>query len=94
MCGVCRAEALQSLLQLLGEKDLYDYYRDTYKVHGVDWTVGKARQVLDSWRRKFTQVRLLREVVDQWFPAREEFALNGQFQSFGDSWGHRLADST
>jgi len=55
---VCSAEALQSLLQLLGEKDLYDYHRDTYKVHGVDWTVDKARQVLDAWRRKFTQVSL------------------------------------
>jgi len=48
---------MQSLLQLLGEKDLYDYYRDTYKVHGVDWTVDTARRVLDAWRRKFTQVR-------------------------------------
>ena len=53
----CRAGAVQSLLQLLGEKDLYDYYRDTYKVHGVDWTVDTARRVLDAWRRKFTQVR-------------------------------------
>jgi len=60
---VYRAEALQSLLQLLGEKDLFDYHRDTYKVHGVDWTVDKARQVLDAWRRKFTQVRLFAVLV-------------------------------
>jgi len=55
--SVYRAEAVQSLLQLLGEKDLFDYHRDTFKVHGVDWSVDKARQVLDAWRRKFTQVR-------------------------------------
>ena len=56
------AEALQTLLQLLGEKDLYDYHRDTYKVHGIDWTVDKASRVLDAWRRKFTQVRLPRSL--------------------------------
>jgi len=47
---------MQTLIQLMGEKDLYDYYRDTYKVHGIDWTLEKARLVLDTWRRQFTQV--------------------------------------
>jgi len=56
VCCVFSADALQSLLQLLGEKDLYDYHRDTYKVHGIGWSVDKARQVLDAWRRKFTEV--------------------------------------
>jgi hypothetical protein len=41
----------------MGEKDFYEYHRDTYQVHGVDWTLEKARVVLDTWRRQFTEVR-------------------------------------
>ena len=52
----CRAEALQSIVQLMGEKDMFDYYKETYKVHGVDWTAKKAKQVLEAWQRRFTKV--------------------------------------
>jgi EST family sterol transporter len=53
------ANAIQSLLQLMGERDLYDFHRDTNKVlYMTDWSVSKARQVLDAWRRKFAQTVL------------------------------------
>lgn len=40
----------------MGEKDLYDYYNEDYKVHGIDWNQDKALQVLQAWQREFTQV--------------------------------------
>ena len=51
-----RAEALQSVVQLLGEKELYDYYSDQYKVHNINWSQDKAKKILEAWQRKFTQV--------------------------------------
>ena len=52
----CRAEAIQSVIQLLGEKELYDYYSDQYKVHSINWSQEKAKKILEAWQRKFTQV--------------------------------------
>ena len=55
ICFFCRAEALQSIIQLLGEKELYEVNRDQYRLHNVDWTQEKAKKVLEAWQRKFTQ---------------------------------------
>ncbi len=54
---ISRAEALQSVIQLLGEKELYDYYSDQYKVHSINWSPEKAKTILEAWQRKFTEVR-------------------------------------
>ena len=51
-----RAEALQSILQLMGEKQMFEYYQDDYKVHAIDWTMEKAKEVLQAWQRKFSKV--------------------------------------
>lgn len=63
MLNVCyvfyRAEALQTIIQLMGEKDMYDFWSDHYKVHNVDWTPQKARLVLDTWQRTFKQVSVM-----------------------------------
>ncbi|UYV80467.1 PTCH1 [Cordylochernes scorpioides] len=53
---IVRAEALQSVVQLLAEKQLYEVWKDSYKVHNQDWSVERARMVLEAWQRKFTQV--------------------------------------
>ncbi|BFZ16560.1 hypothetical protein BsWGS_19599 [Bradybaena similaris] len=53
---VVRVEALQSILQLMAEKDLFQYYEDTQKVAGIDWTQQKAKVVLEAFQRKFSQV--------------------------------------
>lgn len=52
----CRAHGLQTVIQLMGEKELFEYYVDDYKVHQIDWTPQKAALVLESWQRKFSQV--------------------------------------
>lgn len=51
-----RAHALQSVVQLMGEKELYEFWSDTYKVHHIDWTQEKAALVLDTWQRQFSSV--------------------------------------
>lgn len=53
------ARALQSVVQLMGEREMYEYWADHYKVHHVGWTQEKAAAVLDSWQRKFAAVSIL-----------------------------------
>ena len=38
----------------MGEKDLYDYWSDTYKVHSLDWSKEKAAAILREWQASFT----------------------------------------
>lgn len=51
-----RAEALQSVVLLMGEKDFFEYYAEDYKVHNLDWTQSAAKEILQTWQRKFTEV--------------------------------------
>ena len=41
-------------MQLMGEKDLYDYWSDTYKIHTLDWSRAKAADILAEWQAKFS----------------------------------------
>ena len=51
-----RAEALQSTIQLMGEQDMYDYWRKTSKVQDINnWSTEKAKLVLDMWQRRFKE---------------------------------------
>ncbi|XP_063841882.1 protein patched-like [Scylla paramamosain] len=52
---IVRAEALQSLVQLMGSKNLYEYFLDTYRVHHIDWSQEKAAMILEAWQDKFTE---------------------------------------
>ncbi|XP_012276019.1 protein patched isoform X2 [Orussus abietinus] len=53
-----RAAALQTVVQLMGERELYDFWANTYKVHHIDWSQEKASVVLETWQRAFSnQVR-------------------------------------
>ena len=47
---------MQSILQLMGEKEMFEYWSQTYRVHNLDWSQEKAALILDAWQRKFTQV--------------------------------------
>ncbi|XP_076637919.1 protein patched isoform X2 [Colletes latitarsis] len=49
-----RAAALQTVVQLMGERELYDFFAGTYKVHHIDWSQEKASQVLEIWQRAFS----------------------------------------
>lgn len=50
------AKALQTVVQLMGEREMYEYWSDHYKVHHVGWNQEKAAAVLDAWQRKFATV--------------------------------------
>lgn len=51
-----RAHALQTVVQLMGERELHEFWSDTYKVHHIDWSQEKAARVLDTWQKSFSQV--------------------------------------
>ena len=48
---------MQSVLQLMGEKEMYDYWSQTYRVHNLEWSQAKAADILDAWQKKFTEVK-------------------------------------
>ncbi|KAG8230581.1 hypothetical protein J437_LFUL004494, partial [Ladona fulva] len=52
---IVKAKALQTVVQLMGERELYEFWSDDYKVHHVDWTQEKASLVLDTWQRRFSE---------------------------------------
>lgn len=53
---IVRAKALQSIIQLMGEQNLFEYHQRTIKVQNVlDWSVNKARSILQAWQRKFSE---------------------------------------
>lgn len=54
-----RAKALQSVVQLMGEHELFEYYFGSYKVHQAGWSQEKASLVLNAWQKQFTQVSLI-----------------------------------
>ncbi|XP_037068599.1 LOW QUALITY PROTEIN: protein patched homolog 1-like [Pollicipes pollicipes] len=52
---IVRASALQTVIQLMGEKNLYEYWTDNWKTHNMDWSVPMAKAVLDAWQLKFSE---------------------------------------
>jgi len=50
------AEAIQSVIQLLGEKELYEYWSNSYKVLHFSWDQEKAALVIKTWQRKLFEV--------------------------------------
>lgn len=48
----------------MGEKDLYDYWSDTYKIHSLDWSTDKAAAILRNWQASFT-AEVARVVAEQ-----------------------------
>lgn len=50
-----QAKALQTVVQLMGAHEMYEYWSGTYKVHHIGWTTDKAALVLELWQKKFSQ---------------------------------------
>ncbi|XP_055690624.1 protein patched [Lutzomyia longipalpis] len=48
-----KVTALQSVVQLMGEREMYEYWNNHYKVHHVSWSPEKATAVLTAWQKKF-----------------------------------------
>ncbi|XP_063929416.1 protein patched isoform X2 [Zophobas morio] len=49
------AKALQTVVQLMGEHELFEYWSGHYKVHHIGWNQEKATTVLNAWQKKFAQ---------------------------------------
>ncbi|XP_034941243.1 protein patched [Chelonus insularis] len=52
---IIQAAALQSVVQLMTARELYEYHSHSYKVHHIDWSQEKASQILDKWQRAFNK---------------------------------------
>ncbi|XP_033636690.1 protein patched homolog 1-like isoform X1 [Asterias rubens] len=50
------AEAIQSIVQLKGQKEMYNAWKGNYKVDEIRWTPEKAGAIVEEWQRKFTEV--------------------------------------
>ncbi|NP_001310737.1 protein patched-like [Parasteatoda tepidariorum] len=53
---IVKAEALQTIVQLMAEKEKFEYWRDHIKVHNLDWSIDKAKKVIEAWQRKFNEI--------------------------------------
>lgn len=52
---IIKGEALQTIIQLMGEREMFEYWKSTYKTHNLDWSLEKAKIILEKWQRKFSQ---------------------------------------
>lgn len=53
MGGYSRAEALQTILQVMGEQEMYEFHEG---IKEFDWTKETAKEILEAWQRKFAEV--------------------------------------
>lgn len=49
------AKALQTVVQLMGEHELFEFWSGHYKVHHIGWNQERASLVLNAWQKKFAQ---------------------------------------
>ena len=47
------AGGLQSMVQLMSPKDMFDYWSSTYKVTSINWSVDKAKEILGQFQSRF-----------------------------------------
>lgn len=43
---------------LMSPKQLYEHFKDDYEIHDINWNEEKATAILESWQRKFVEVRV------------------------------------
>lgn len=55
----CSAEALQTTFLLMSPKQLYEHFKDNYEIHNINWNEEKAKAIIESWQREFTEVQYL-----------------------------------
>jgi patched 1 protein len=51
---ITKAKALQTVVQLMGERELYEHYFGSYKIHYIGWSIEKAGEILRAWQKKFS----------------------------------------
>ena len=81
-----RAKGLQSIVQLMGEKDLFDYWSDTYKVHTLEWSREKAFEILKEWQAKFSdEVSRLVSNTNKPEISKEKYSKKYEIHAFSSS---------
>ncbi|KAG9511138.1 Protein patched, partial [Fragariocoptes setiger] len=50
---IVKANAIQSTIQLMGERDMFEFWQNNQRVQGLDWSKEKAKIVLDTWQQRF-----------------------------------------
>lgn len=49
-----RAHSIQSVIQLMTARELYELFMDDYRVHNIDWSQESAQLVLEKWQKSFS----------------------------------------
>lgn len=49
-----KAKAYQTVVQLMGAREMYEYWNEHYKVHHISWSQEKATEILTAWQKKFS----------------------------------------
>ena len=63
LCILFRADAYQSIIMLMGGRQLYTHWYNQAKVNHMEWTEDEATQVLEAWKREFTKVRRIHTYI-------------------------------
>lgn len=53
--GKFRAGGLMSTVQLMSSSELYEFFKETWRLNHVEWTESKAQAVLAAWQAKFAE---------------------------------------
>lgn len=72
---IIQAGSLQSIIQLMSDQNLFEFYQNHFKVISLHWTREKAKLVLEAWQKK-----LLEEVEK--FNNEEQPAKDYNFYQF------------
>lgn len=50
-----KAKGIQTVVQLMTEKEMYDFWNENDKVNHISWTPEMAAEVLNAWQRNFSK---------------------------------------
>ncbi|XP_046904322.1 protein patched homolog 1, partial [Hypomesus transpacificus] len=51
-----RAQALQTMFQLMTPKQMFEHLRDYQQVSHINWNEDKAAAILEAWQRRYSEV--------------------------------------
>lgn len=54
-----KSKALQTVIQLMTEREMYEFWNGHNRVNHIGWSAEKADQVLNSWQKKFSNEVIL-----------------------------------
>lgn len=46
----------------MSPKQLYEHFKGDYEIHDINWNEEKANAILESWQRKFVEVRTYQHI--------------------------------